>query len=241
MFNQRKRRFKPLYKQLIALRESVQNRKKIFKFKKQKWKKFIYYEQSKLKPYKKIKSYDQINYAVSQYPNKWDSYYKGKYRNVLKTYKKFALFYGGFTRRSIKKYINFTLKKTKTANINLFFLKLFESRLDTVLFRAKFGLSMRSSRQLISHGKIFVNNKKINSKLFYLKTGDTISVDSRCKNILQVNIARSNWWPIPPKHLIINYRTFQIIFGTLNKYSNTSTQFTFNLNLEKLLVDYLNQ
>ena len=52
----KKNKFNPIYKQLVRLRENVQNRKKLLKFKKQKWKQFIYYYKRKLKRYRKFKS-----------------------------------------------------------------------------------------------------------------------------------------------------------------------------------------
>jgi ribosomal protein S4 len=240
MIFKRKNNYKPLYKQFIRLGENVQNRQKLFKFKKQKWSQFINRIKWKLKRYKKYKPQDQMNYVVSRYPNKWDSYKKGKYRNILYTYKKFSLLYGGLSKKSIKRFINQALNNKNTnKKLNLTFLKLFESRLDTILYRAKFSLSIRAARQMIGHGKIFVNNVKVKSLISFLKPGDIITLDNNCNKLIERNLAFSNIWPIPPKYLVINYKTFQIIFGTISARTNVSSQFSFNLNLEKLLIDYL--
>lgn len=231
----KKNRFKPLYKKFINLHENVQNRKKIFQFKKQKWSKFIGYLKHRLKRYKKFKPQNQTQYVVSRYPNKWNSYKKGKYRTILQVYKRFKLLYGNFNKKKIKKTIKQAL--VNRHNLNLNFLKVFEKRLDTVLYRAKFSLSISSARQLISHGKVFVNNKKVNSKNFLLKSGDLISISPTSTKLVELSLANSTIWPIPPKHLIINYKILQIIVGTVDN-SNVSSYFNFNLNLEKLLVDY---
>jgi ribosomal protein S4 len=233
----RKNRFKPLYKQFINLYENVQNRKKILQFKKQKWKKFISYLKHRSKRYKKFKPYNQSQYTVSRYPSKWNSYKNGTYKNTLKTYKKFKLMYGNFSKKKIKHFIFKAFKlKDKNTNLNLFFLNLFEKRLDIALYKAKFVTSIRNSKQLISHGKIFVNYNKITSQSYELNTGDLISVDSKFQFLIERNIANSNKWPIPPKHLNINYKTLQIIFGSLD-HKSISSQFTFNLELEKILID----
>lgn len=238
MIFQKKSRVKPLYKQFIKLNENVQNRQKILQFKKQKWIKLINYIKHKSKRYKKFKPQNQIQYIVSRYPNKWSSYKKGTYRNILQTYKKFRLLYGDFAKKKIKNFISQALNKKNNKNtLNLTFLKLFESRLDTILYRAKFSTSIRTARQLIVHGKIMVNGKKTNSQSYFLKTGDLISINTKYSVLIEQSIANSEIWPIPPKHLIINYKTFQIIVGTLDKL-NMSNYFQFNLNLEKLLVDY---
>jgi hypothetical protein len=53
MILKKKNRFKPIFKQFIKLRENIQNRQKILKFKKKKWKFFKFYI-NKLKNYKKL-------------------------------------------------------------------------------------------------------------------------------------------------------------------------------------------
>lgn len=239
MILKKKNRFKPLYKQFLNLGENVQNRKKLLKFKKQKWSKLLFHLKKKMKWYNKFKPQDQTQYLVSRFPNRWDSFKKGSFRNTLKAYKKLNLFYGGFAKKHIKKFITQTYNKTnKTKKLNLIFLKLFESRLDTVLYRAKFTISIKAARQLIVHGKIFVNGIKIKSPLYPLKPGDLISIDYKISSIIEKGIARSNTWPITPKHLTVNYKTLQIILGALD-YAILSSYYSFNFNIEKILVDYI--
>jgi ribosomal protein S4 len=239
MILKKKNRFKPLYKQFIKLNENVQNRPKLFQFKKQKWAKLLNNLTYKLRNYNKFKPFTQTQYIASKVPNKWNSYKKGKHRQIMQTFKKFKLMYGNLSKKKIKKYLTLAYKKNK--KLNLIFLKLFEIRLDTILYRAKFSTSIKSARQLIIHKKIFINNKTITSQNYTLKSGDIISIDPKYKHLIENNIANSPIWPIPPKHLIINYKTLQIILcniETLN--SNISSYFTFNLNLEKILLDYYN-
>ena len=230
-----KNKFKPLYKQFIELKENVQNRKKILQFKKQKWKKLIQNYKKKLKWYKKFKPKDQTQYLVSRYPNKRFSY-KKRYKNTLQETKKFRLFYGGISKKHIKKLVKITLNK-KYRKINPLFLELFESRLDTVLYRAKFSPSIRNARQLIIHGMILVNHKLIKIKSYLLKPGDLITINFKYSKLIEINIQLADIWPIPPKHLIINYKTLQIIFGTF-KNTNFSLNFSYYLNLEKILTGY---
>lgn len=239
MLLKKKNRFKPLYKQFLNLGENVQNRKKLLKFKKQKWNGLLFHLKKKMKWYNRYKPQDQTQYLVTRFPNKWDSYKKGYFRHILKAYKKFNLFYGGFSKKHIKKFILQTYNKTtKNKILNLVFLKIFESRLDTVLYRSKFTISIKSSRQLIVHGKIFVNGIKIQSPLHILKSGDLISIDYSISSRIEKGIARSNKWPITPKHLTVNYKSLQIIFGTLDN-PILSSYYGFNFNIEKILVDYV--
>ena len=237
MIFQKKNRFKPLYKQFFKIYENVQNRSKLIKFKKLKWTKLKKRLSYRSRPYIKFRPQNQLLYLVSKYPDRWNSY-KRRYKNTLQTYKKFKLFYGNFTQKKMKKFIIQTLKnKKKTNNLKLIFLKLFESRLDTILYRAKFSKSIRTARQLIIHGKILVNNKKITSQSYLLTPGDLISINFKNRKFIESSIANSKIWPIPPKHLSINYKTLQIIVNTFSD-PNLSSYYQFNFNLEKLLNHY---
>ncbi|NJQ98738.1 MAG: hypothetical protein HC784_16605, partial [Hydrococcus sp. CSU_1_8] len=69
----------------------------------------INYIKYKSKKYKKFKPYSQTQYIVSRYPNKWNSYKKGNFKNILQTYKKFKLLYGNLSKKKIK---NLILKVT---------------------------------------------------------------------------------------------------------------------------------
>lgn len=222
----------PLYKQFITLRENVQNRKKLLKFKRLKWKQLILNYEKKLKRYKKFKPQDHNKYLVSKYPSKSTSY-KKRYRNTLQSNKRFRLFYGGLPKRYLKKLLLFLSHKNK--NLTMLLLETLERRLDVVLYRAKFGHSIQSARQLIAHGKILVNQKVAKSKSTFLKTGDFISVKNDISRlVVESNIKQANTWPIPPKHLQINYKTMQIIFGK-HENINLSQYFPFSLNLEQIV------
>jgi ribosomal protein S4 len=233
MILKNKSRYKPFYKKIIILRNNPQNKKKVLNFKKNKWVQFIFFYQKQLKWYNKFKPQNLTLYSVSEYSNRHTSYQK-RFKNTHQAYKNFNFFYGIIKKNTIKKLITQT-KKTK--NINTEFLEFFEKRLDVVLYRAKFCHSIKSARQLIKHKKIFVNGKIVTSKTYALKTGDLVGVDLKYNELIQSNRRLSNFWPIPPKHLIINYKTSQIVFGNI-KHTNLSHNFLFPLNLEKILVNY---
>lgn len=245
MLLKRKNRIKPLYKKFIYLRDNVQNRTKLLKFKRKKWASFIRHYLKNLKRFNKFKSKDQSNYVVTKYSNKNTSY-KKQFKQNLVARSKFKLFYGGLLNKYLKKNVNYALEKNKKQNnINKEFLKLHEKRLDTILVRSKFSKSFRDSRQLISHGKILVNNYVIKSPSYALKPGDLISINHKFIKLFENNLRYciktrikhyTGLWPLPPKHLIINYRTMEIFICKM-EVTNFETEFTFNLNLEKILTN----
>jgi ribosomal protein S4 len=233
----KKQRYKPFYKQFLRIRKNVQNRRKIFKFNKQKWKRFQLYSKKQLKFYKRFKLKDPFRLNVTKFTSKGNSFQK-KFRNSLHERKTFNLFYGGLKKKYLKrklKSIN-SLKKYKSSkffNSKYHILKLFESRLDKVLYSSKFSLSIKNARQLIKHGHITVNNLTVKTPSYILKTDDLIEVSHsiRSRNLVKKYIYQSNFWPIPPKHMMINYNTLQIIF-LYDKNDNFLPNFTYQLKLD---------
>ena len=241
MLLKKKNRFKPLFKQLLKLRENVQNRKKVLKFNKNKWELFLTFYLKKLKRYKKFKPLDQSKYFVTRHGNRGVSYNK-RFRDTLQTGKRLKIFYGNLLKKYLKKKIKLALNQKKyilrTENT---FLHIFESRLDTVLYRAKFATTIRCARQLILHGKVYVNQTQVKSKAYNLRNGDIVSLNLDCLDLYESHIVVSAKWPIPPKHLLINYRTLQILFIDNIITTNIASEFSFNLRLQKVLVNYSRQ
>ena len=240
MSQNRKKWHKPLYKQLGNLRQNVQNRNKIFKFKTQKWVKLLIYLKRQTRFFKRGRSRDHSKFKLSRFASFGNSM-KKKFKNTMQAGKKFNLFYGGLSRKYIKKKILLTLKKkTKTcpfASPEKNILKYFESRLDTVLYRAHFSKSIKSAQQLISHGHINVNNNLVKKKTYLLKKGDLIQINTKSRKLIKKNLHTTNFWPIPPNYLNINYKTLQIIFGNIEK-SNFYTGFPFWLDLNSVIFHY---
>ena len=124
----------------------------------------------------------------------------------------------------------------------MLFIAKIESRLDVVLYRSKFCWSINIARQIIKHGKVKVNNRIIKSKFYILKPGDFISIKkSMFFKLDRINKQlgwKKNTWPHTPRHLFLNYKTLQIIFNNPNN-ENFASSLTFNLKLEKILLNYL--
>ena len=63
---------------------------------------------------------------------------------------------------------------------------LLERRLDNVLHRLGWGLSRRQARQLIAHGHITVNNRRVDVPSYLVRVGDVIRVKNREKSLRAV-------------------------------------------------------
>src|SRR5210317_625372 len=64
---------------------------------------------------------------------------------------------------------------------------LLESRLDTVIYRAKFTPTVFAARQLINHGHIRVNKKKVNISSYLVKESDVIEVKEKSKGLTVID------------------------------------------------------
>lgn len=236
-----KKRYKPFYKQFLRLRKNIQDRPKLFKFKKQKWVKFQQYSKNQLKFYRRFKIKDQFQLSVSKFASRGNSFQR-KFRNNLYERKAFSLFYGKLKKNYIKKHVLESIKSRSTSNNFMDFrykaLKFFESRLDTVLYRSNFSLSIKGASQLILHGHVLVNGSPVKTKSYILKTNDLIEIayNTKSRNLVKKNLDRSNFWPIPPKHLLINYKTLQILF-VYNNTSNLMPVFNHYLNIDSIITN----
>jgi ribosomal protein S4 len=234
------KRHKPFYKQFLRLKQDIQNKSKLLRFKKQKWKIFQDNLKRQLTPHKRFKMKDQFQLSVSKFAGRGNSF-KRKIRNKINQRKMFRLFYGGIKSYYLKKSI---LKCNKTKNCGLEdyrhnIIKYFESRLDTVLCRVNFSLNIKTASQLILHGHIHVNSKPVKNKSYSLKPNDLIEVANNRKSraLIKNNLNKSDFWPLPPKHLLVNYSTLQILF-VYQKDSNLMPLFSNYLDLDSVITNF---
>ncbi len=65
-----------------------------------------------------------------------------------------------------------------------------ETRLDNVVYRLGFALSRRQSRQVVRHGHIQVNGRKVNIPSFQCKVGDEIAIREGSKKLVMLEAAK---------------------------------------------------
>ena len=68
-------------------------------------------------------------------------------------------------------------------------LKLLESRLDNLVYRIGFASSRRAARQLVNHGHVTVNGKKVDIPSYRCKVGDIIAIKENDKDLAVVKNA----------------------------------------------------
>jgi len=112
---------------------------------------------------------------------------KGKpsdYGTQLEAKQKMKFYYGNMNERQFRNTYRKAMQKKGNTTENL--VGLLERRLDTVIYRAKFATTVFAARQLINHGHIQVNGKKVNISSYLIRTEDTIEVKNKSKEIIAI-------------------------------------------------------
>ena len=112
---------------------------------------------------------------------------KGKlsdYGAQLEAKQKMKFYYGNMNERQFRNTYRKAMQKKGNTTENL--VAFLERRLDMVIYRAKFATTVFSSRQLINHGHIKVNGKKVNIPSYLIKEEDTIEVKDKSKEITTI-------------------------------------------------------
>lgn len=91
---------------------------------------------------------------------------------------------------SEKQFYNTYLKASKKAgSAGENFLVMLESRLDNIVYRMGFARTRRASHQLVNHGHVLVDGKKVDIPSFQVKPGQVIEIRERAKNLSVINEA----------------------------------------------------
>ena len=99
----------------------------------------------------------------------------------LQAKQKLKAYYGNINERQFRNIYRKALSKKGDTTENL--IALLESRLDTVIYRAKFAPTVFSARQIINHGHVKVNKKRINIASYTVKDTDLIEIKEKSKKL----------------------------------------------------------
>ena len=102
----------------------------------------------------------------------------------LQAKQKLKAYYGNINERQFRNIYRKALSKKGDTTENL--IALLESRLDTIIYRAKFAPTVFSARQLINHGHIKVNKKRVNISSYVVKNTDLIEVREKSKKLISL-------------------------------------------------------
>ncbi len=112
-----------------------------------------------------------------------------EYGTQLREKQKVRFVYGVQEKQFYKLYEEATRKEGVTGELLLQYL---ERRLDNVVFRLGFGATRRQARQIVSHGHVLVNGKRVDIASYRVKQGDEISIkeDSKELSIIKESVGQ---------------------------------------------------
>ena len=115
------------------------------------------------------------------------------------------------------------------------FLRLLESRLDNLVYRIGFATTRKGARQLVNHGHVTVNGKKVDIPSYRCKVVDVISIKESDKNLVIVKSSLEN----APKR--VEYITYDEakMSATFVRYPERS-ELNADIN-ESLIVEFYNR
>ena len=123
------------------------------------------------------------NYAPGQHGKK-RSGKDSDYGVQLHAKQRMKFYYGNINERQFRNIYRKAAQKRGDSTENL--IGFLERRLDIVVYRAKFANTVFSARQLINHGHVCVNEKKVNISSYLVKVDDSIEIKSKSKELTMI-------------------------------------------------------
>jgi len=134
----------------------------------------------------------------------------------LQAKQKLKGYYGNINERQFRNiYKKATMQKGDTGE-NL--IGLLERRLDAVVYRARFSTTIFSARQLINHGHVKVNGKKVNIGSYMVNEEDTIEIRDKSKQLAFIDIALANKERETPEYILMDEKNKKVTFVRTPKF-----------------------
>ena len=128
--------------------------------------------------------FNSRNYPPGQHGKSTKRRKTSDYGTQLEAKQKLKFYYGNMNERQFRNVFRKALKKKGNTTEN--FIGFLERRLDMVIYRAKFATTVFSARQLINHGHIKVNGKKVNISSCLVSEKDTIELKDKSKELIVI-------------------------------------------------------
>ena len=108
---------------------------------------------------------------------------ESQYQVQLREKQKLRHIYG-VLEKQFRRYYKEANRQSAVTGTNL--LRILESRLDNVVYRAGLARTRPQARQLVNHGHMLVNAKKVDIPSYQVRAGDVVTVKERSKDVLPI-------------------------------------------------------
>ena len=134
----------------------------------------------------------------------------------LQAKQKLKGYYGNINERQFRNIYKKAVMLKRNTGENLFGLR--ERCLDAVIYRARFSTTVFSARQLINHGHVKVNGKKVNISSYVLSEEDTIEIRDKSKQLAFIDIALANKERETPEYIQLDEKNKKAKFVRTPKF-----------------------
>ena len=111
-------------------------------------------------------------------------------------------------------------------------LQILESRLDNVIFKAGFAITRKQSRQIVNHGHVLVNGKKVDIPSYLVKAGDVITVRARSNDYLKAVMSMIDL-SCAPAWVTVDKEALKVTFDRVPEREELDPEFK-----EQLVIEY---
>ena len=142
------------------------------------------------------KALEQKNYPPGMHGPKGSRRKTSEYATALAEKQKLRFQYG-VLERQFRRYFQTAL--TRRGVTGEILLQLLETRLDNVVFRLGFASSRSAARQMVSHGHVQVNGRKVDVSSYNVRPGDTVTVKEKpnSRSLAARNMELTQITPVP--------------------------------------------
>ena len=134
----------------------------------------------------------------------------------LNAKQKLKSYYGNMNERQFRNVYKKAMMKKGNSAENL--IGLLERSLDAIIYRAKLATTIFSARQIINHGHVKVNNKKVNISSYLVKEEDTIEIRDKSKQLAFIDVALANKEREVPEYLQVDEKNKKVKFVRVPKF-----------------------
>jgi len=128
----------------------------------------------------------------------------------LRAKQKLKGYYGNLTEKQFSRIYDEADRRKGNTSENL--ISLLESRLDAIVYRAKFVPTPFAARQFVNHGHVLVNGKRVNIASYRCVPGDVVSVRERSRNMALVLEALQSQERDHPEYIQFESKGMQVTY-----------------------------
>lgn len=131
---------------------------------------------------------------------------KSDYGVQLEEKQKLKAIYGMLSEKQLTNY--FKKAAAMKGNTASLLAEMLECRLDNIVYRLKLAATIFAAQQLVSHGHVQVNGKKVDRRSFFVRPGMVVSIKEKSRKVKAVNDALDNPSRTVPEYLTLDRDSF---------------------------------